>query len=373
MERPAGGARGARRGVDGQGSPRRRRRRRKCACAWPPPRSSSSASILAEAKRQLEPSLSLLPKLADRELEASVLLLQARLELMAPRRRARAGRRGDRRAPSASSPARSTCASRASASRAGRSPRSSRRCPTHDPSDRVGALVRELRLIAIYEQRAPEVARTGAGRWCAPASAKPGCATRAATASARRAALRRALAVAEASRDANQLKLQQDALDELSGFYFARERFADVRALFERRLALEQAKGGRERAGTTALDRCWLDYWAGDGASAGHCFGELRAGLAKSRAGDADWAGLEFFLDEAVARSQAGDPAAARSLLGHARADLRGALGPEARAVPARARHAGAGRLRRPRAQPPAGRADARARAAARVARRRRR
>ena len=115
---------------------------------------------LAEAKRQLGPSLSLLPKLADRELEASVLLLQARLELMAPddaepgpeavaRAKRELGRALDLREQSFGVESREVAEVLEA-------------LPDHDPNDRVGALVRELRLISIYEQQLPEWPD---GRW----------------------------------------------------------------------------------------------------------------------------------------------------------------------------------------------------------------
>jgi Zn-dependent protease len=268
-----------------------------------------------EAKRQLEPSLPRLRKTGDPALEATALVLLARIEQVPV---------GEALEPDAAAMARAqSYLSRALDLREQRfGPQSLEVAdaleafPLDDPRDRVAPLVRQLRLISIYERELPKEPNPS---WRLVRAYDQEARLREERDDHDRAeaALQRAVAVAEASRDTNQRKLRQDALGELSGFYFAHDRFDDARALLARRLALENERG--ERAGTTALDRCWLDYWAGDGAAAGGCFAELRAGLAKAQVGDADWAGLEFLVDEAVARSRAGDEAKARSLVGRAR------------------------------------------------------
>ena len=265
---------------------------------------------VAEAARQLEPALGQLAALGDPELAASVLLLQGQLDQVSPdgaRASAEAIARAERHL------------GRALDLREQRFGVESREVaevlqafPTDASADRVGALVRQLRLIGIYERELPKLPD---GHRLLMRAHEAEARLRDAGADPERAelALQRAQTVAAAAPAGERKELQFEALYELRGFYFAHDRLGDVRALQDELAALGAERGAE-------VDRCWLDYWGGDAAAAG-CFAALRAQLPKSgddalRAGSTE---VEFTLDEAAALQRTGKDAEARLLLERAR------------------------------------------------------
>jgi Zn-dependent protease len=267
----------------------------------------------AEARKQLEPALALCEKLRDPELEASALLWLGRLEQLPP---------DEDTLPSPESLARAEQPLRRALDlREQRFGVESLEAAEvleafpSDSADRVAALVRELRLASIYETALPQHPEL---RWKLVRAYDREALLRERGGDPERAerALQRALAVAQGAADGERARLEPKALGELSGFYFAAERWDDLRPLLARRAELEPE---------SASDPCWLEYWSGDAAKSGECFAALRAQQAKTAhgEGDAESYELEPLLDEVAAKERAGDRAGAQALLESARASVK--------------------------------------------------
>ena len=270
---------------------------------------------VAQAGLRLEPTAALFGAVQQPELEASVRLLQAQIEIAI----------GDHLEPDGSLDALTADAlSRALELREQRFGEASLEVaevletfPAGALGDPVAAIVRQLRLQEIYER---VLAEQPDKRWQLLTAHHREALLRSEYQDLGRAeaALLRALAIADGAPKEERIPLQLHVVEELSSFYLLQQRWSEVAPLLDRRDALyrEQfAENGDDFIGVDS-ERCWLAYWQG-AESTGHCFGELHTRVMESEIGEVagEVAGLQHRVDQATATRRAGDDASALKLL----------------------------------------------------------
>src|SRR5262249_28296088 len=130
--------------------------------------------------------------------------------------------------------------------------------PPDDGGDPVGALVRTVRLVSIYES-------AGAGRadlaWRLLHAYEAEARRPDGRGDGERAerALVDALALADGHEGDERAEMQGEALHELASFYLGHDRTDAARALFAGRAAPAVAAPDGEGVELAAFDRCWLD------------------------------------------------------------------------------------------------------------------